>query len=87
MKTTKIHPRYIPIFTEMSGADLMYILKRLGISQRRYGLMMNPPMNSASVVCNYRSNKKLPMRMIWPLLQQYDHSMLASIIEQNPRRK
>ena len=47
MKTIKIHPKYIPIFTEMSGADLMYILKRLGISQRRYGLMMTPPIVSS----------------------------------------
>jgi len=87
MKTIKIHPKYIPIFTEMSGADLMYLLKRLGISQRRYGLMMTPPMNSASVVCNYRSHRKLPMRMIWPLLQQYDHGMLVGLLEHNPRRK
>jgi len=87
MKTTKIHPRYIPIFTEMTGVELMYLLKRVGISQRRYGLMMNPPMNSAAAVNNYRSYKKLPMRMIWPLLQQYDHGMLVSLLEQNPRRK
>lgn len=52
MKTTKIHQIYIPIFIEMSGLDLMYILKRLGISQRRYGLMMNQPMNSDSIVNN-----------------------------------
>jgi len=71
----------------MSGADLMYILNRLGISQRRYGLMMDPPMNSAAAVNNYRSYKKLPMRMIWPLLQQYDHGMLVSLLEQNHRRK
>ena len=82
-----MNPRYMSIFTEMSGADLMYLLKRLGISQRRYGLMMTPPMNSASVVCNYRSYRKLPMRMIWPLLLQYDHGMLAGLLEQNPRRK
>ena len=87
MKTTKIHPRYIPIFSEMSGADLMYILKRLGISQRRYGLMMNPPMNSASVVCNYRSNKKLPMRMIWPLLQQYDHELIIGLLKERANRR
>ncbi len=54
MKTTKIHQRYIPIFIEMIGVDLMYILKRLGIFLKNYGLMMDPPMNSASVVNNYR---------------------------------
>ena len=52
MKTTKIHQRYIPIFIEMIGVDLMYILKRLGIFLKNYGLMMNPPTNSASVVNN-----------------------------------
>ena len=87
MKTTKIHQIYIPIFIEIIGVDLMYILKRLGIFLKNYGLMMNQPMNSDSVVNNYRSNNKWPMRMIWPLLQQYNHGMLASIIEQNPRRK
>ena len=30
MKSTKIHPRYIPIFSEMSGVDLMYLLKKVG---------------------------------------------------------
>jgi hypothetical protein len=44
-------------------------------------------MNSAAAVINYRSYKKLPMRMIWPLLQQYDHGMLVSLLEQNPRCK
>ena len=52
MKSIKIHPRYIPIFIEMSGLDLMYILKRLGIFLKNYGLMMNQPMNSDSVVNN-----------------------------------
>ena len=86
MKTTKIHPRYIPIFSEMSGVDLMYVLKRLGISQRRYGLMMDPPMNSASVVNNYRSCKILPMRMIWPLLQQYDHELIIGLLKERANR-
>ena len=45
MKITKIHQRYIPIFIEMIGVDLMYILKRLGIFLKNYGLMMNPPTN------------------------------------------
>ena len=87
MKSIKMNPRYMSIFTEMTGVELMYLLKRLGISQRSYGLMMDPPMNSAAAVNNYRSNKKLPMRMIWPLLQKYDHGMLVSLLEQNPRRK
>ena len=30
MKTTKIHQIYIPIFIEMSGVDLMYLLKKVG---------------------------------------------------------
>ena len=52
MKSIKIHPRYIPIFIEIIGVDLMYILKRLGIFLKNYGLMMNQPMNSDSVVNN-----------------------------------
>ena len=84
MKTTKIHQIYIPIFIEIIGVDLMYILKRLGIFLKNYGLMMNQSMNSAAAVNNYRSYKKLPMRIIWPLLIQYDHGMLVSIIEHPP---
>ena len=30
MKSIKMHPRYIPIFIEMSGVDLMYLLKKVG---------------------------------------------------------
>ena len=52
MKITKIHQIYILIFIEIIGVDLMYILKRLGIFLKNYGLMMNQPMNSDSVVNN-----------------------------------
>ena len=47
-----MHPRYIPIFIEMSGVDLMYLLNSLVIFKKNYGLMMNKSMNSDAAVNN-----------------------------------
>lgn len=87
MKSIKMNPRYMSNFTAMTGVELMYLLKRLGVSQRRYGLMMDPPMNSAAAVNNYRSYKKLPMRMIWPLLRQYDHELIIGLLKERANRR
>jgi hypothetical protein len=87
MKSIKINSRYYPIFTEMSGSDLLYLLKRLGISQRTYGLQVVPPLNTASGINNYSTTKKLPMRLIWPLLNMYDQNLLISLLEQYPNRR
>ena len=52
MKSIKIHPRYIPIFIEIIGVDLMYLLNSLVIFKKNYGLMMNKSMNSDAAVNN-----------------------------------
>jgi hypothetical protein len=87
MKSIKINPRYYPVFTEMSGSELLYLLKRLGISQRTYGLQVVPPLNTASGINNYSTTKKLPMRFILPLLNMYDQNLLISLLEQYPNRR
>ena len=63
------------------------ILKRIGITQKRYGLQLDPPLSTASAVNNYSTHKKLPFRMIAPLLDSYPADFLLQLLEEYPKRR
>ncbi len=63
------------------------ILKRIGITQKRYGLQLDPPLHTASAVNNYNTYKKLPFRMIPPLLDSYPADFLLNLLKDYSKRK
>ena len=63
------------------------ILRRIVISEKRYDLQLDPPLSTASAVNNYSTHKKLPFRMIAPLLDSYPADFLLQLLEEYPKRR
>jgi len=87
MKISQYDPELCSIMSQINGSELLFLLKRLGISQRKYGLLIDPPLNTASAVNNYSTYKQLPFRLIVPLLDSYPADFLLHLLEQYPKRK
>jgi hypothetical protein len=66
----------------MTGKELVQILHILGITMNRYATMVKPPLASASGINYYRSAKKIPFRIIMPLIEQYPVQFLVNLLEQ-----
>lgn len=66
----------------MTGEELMYLLRRLGITCRNYGLMCDPPIGTGAGVNYYRYHKKIPMRLIVPLIEKYPTIFLEDLLKQ-----
>lgn len=66
----------------MTGEELMYLLRRLGITCRNYGLMCEPPIGTGAGVNYYRYHKKIPMRLIVPLIEKYPTIFLEELLKQ-----
>jgi len=73
--------------SQFNGSELFFLLKRLGISQRKYGLLIDPPLNTASAVNNYSTHKQLPFRLIVSLLEKYPADFLIQLLDQHPKRR
>jgi|APGre2960657404_1045060.scaffolds.fasta_scaffold34595_1 hypothetical protein len=64
----------------MSGSELLFCIKRLGINQLQYGLMLNPPITTAGGLNHYRSSKKLSYRLFKPLIDNYDLDLILEYL-------
>ena len=83
-QTHKVKPSdlsKISKLAEISGEELLYLLRRLGITQRAYGLMVEPPINSGAGIRNYVLKKKIPVRMITPLIEKYPAVFLEELLK------
>lgn len=65
----------------MTGSELLYVLKRLGINQLQYGLLLQPPITTAGGLNHYRSAKKLSYRLFKPLIDSYDLDIIIDYLE------
>lgn len=87
MKLSQYDPELYGIMSQITGSELLFLLKRIGITQKRYGLQLDPPLHTASAVNNYSTHKQLPFRMIAPLLDSYPADFLLHLLEEHPKRR
>ena len=87
MKLSQYDPELYGIMSKITGSELLFLLKRIGITQKRYGLQLDPPLHTASAVNNYSTHKQLPFRMIAPLLDSYPADFLLHLLEEYPKRR
>ena len=87
MKLSQYDPELYGIMSQITGSELLFLLKRIGITQKRYGLQLDPPLSTASAVNNYSTHKKLPFRMIALLLDSYPADFLLQLLEEYPKRR
>lgn len=80
-KFTKEEITMINELRRMSGKDFVQILRILGITMNNYAHMVKPPLASASGINYYRSAKKLPFRIILPLIENYPVQFLVNLIQ------
>ena len=67
--------------SNMTGDELMFLLRRLGITCRNYGLMCDPPIGTGAGVNYYRYHKTIPMRLIVPLVERYPTIFLEELLK------
>jgi hypothetical protein len=87
MKLSQYDPELYGIMSKITGSELLFLLKRIGITQKRYGLQLDPPLSTASAVNNYSTHKQLPFRLIAPLLDSYPADFLLHLLEEYPKRR
>jgi hypothetical protein len=87
MKLSQYDPELYGIMSKITGSELLFLLKKIGITQKRYGLQLDPPLSTASAVNNYSTHKQLPFRMIAPLLDSYPADFLLHLLEEYPKRR
>lgn len=83
-QTYQIKPNALNDIQEISlinGSELIFILKSLGITQGEYARMIYPPITSGAGINYYSSHKKLPFRLIMPLVEQYPPEFLLNILK------
>jgi hypothetical protein len=75
--------------SNISGDDLIFLLKRLGITMRDYAMMIQPPITTGAGINYYRYHRsgKLPIRLIEPLVEKYPPVYLQELLKQKPERK
>jgi hypothetical protein len=66
-------------YGEITGKEFIELLRYLGITMARYGTMCKPPLQSASGINNYRYKKKIPFRLLAPLLEFYPVQFLVNL--------
>jgi len=66
----------------MTGSELLYVIKKLGINQLQYGLMLNPPITTAGGLNHYRTSRKLSFRFFKPLIDNYEVDIILNYLEQ-----
>ncbi|MFZ4569339.1 MAG: hypothetical protein ACOYND_09915 [Bacteroidota bacterium] len=87
MKLSQYDPELYGIMSKITGSELLFLLKKIGITQKRYGLQLDPPLSTASAVNNYSTHKQLPFRLIAPLLDSYPADFLLHLLEEYPKRR
>jgi hypothetical protein len=66
----------------INGQQLIFLLKKLGITHLKYASKVEPPFESASGVGNYRHHQQLPFRLVKPLIEDYDPYFLITLLRQ-----
>jgi hypothetical protein len=72
---------YLSRLKGINGKELVELLRNLGITMNRYASMIQPPLASASGINYYRAHKKLPFRLISPLIEQYPMQFLINLLD------
>jgi hypothetical protein len=83
-QTYQIKTNDLPEIKEISninGHELIYILKSLGLTQGQYARMITPPITTGAGINYYSQHKKLPFRLLLPLVEQYPPEFLLDILK------
>lgn len=64
----------------ITGKELLYLLKKLGITQQQYALMLNPPLSTQAGISYYGNQKNLPLRLVVPLVEKYPPEILLQML-------
>jgi len=67
--------------SNINGNELLFLLKSLGITQSDYSRMLTPPLTTGAGVGYYSSHKKLPFRLLLPLVEQYPPEFLLDLLK------
>lgn len=89
-QTYKIKPNDLPKINKLAnitGDELLYLLKRLGITHRTYGMMIEPPITTGAGMIYYRLKKKIPVRLITPLIEKYPPTFLEELLKSRYEEK
>lgn len=68
--------------SQITGEQLCWLIKKLGITGKKYGMMVEPPLQTASGVWNYARKGSIPFRMIKPMIENYDPHFLLALLKQ-----
>jgi len=68
--------------SQITGEQLCWLIKKVGITGLKYATMVDPPLQTASGVWAYGRKKTFPFRMIKPLIERYDPHFLLALLKQ-----
>jgi hypothetical protein len=66
---------------KITGEQLIYLLKELGIFQKDYARKIIPPLNTAQAINKLRNQNKISYRYIKPLTDEYSIEFLINILK------